>query len=85
MRKYYKYEPTAVEVACGVTEDAVADMLPQALISAMGGIGGPIKVTLPADTGPALCTAVTRTVLGHSVFDFLGLNTLGMPVYGERF
>ena len=85
MRKRYKYTPNEIEVECGVTEDSVADTASRTLVTHVGGIGGRIKVTLPANTGPALCTAVTRTILGHLAFNFLGLNSLGMPVYGERF
>ena len=77
----YRFEPTEIEAACGVTAERVADLLPKVLIRT-----GPDwlrTVHLPPLTPPALCGAVTRTALGHSEYTFLGLNRLGMPMYGE--
>ena len=79
----YRFEPTEFEAACGVTTEQVANMLPKVLIRT-----GPDwlrTVHFPSLTPPALCGAVTRTALGHSDYVFLGLNHLGMPMYGELF
>ena len=77
----YRFEPTEIEAACGVTAEQVADLLPKVLIRT-----GPDwlrRVYFPSLVPPALCGAVTRTALGHSEYTFIGLNRLGMPVYGE--
>ena len=79
----YRFEPTEFEAACGVTTEQVADMLPKVLIRT-----GPDclrTVHFPPLARPALCRAVTRTALGHSDYVFLGLNRLGMPMYGEMY
>ena len=77
----YRFEPTEIEAACGVTAEQVADLLPKVLIRT-----GPDwlrTVHFPSLVPPVLCGAVTRTALGHSEYTFLGLNRLGMPMYGE--
>lgn len=78
----YKFEPTEIEVACGVTAEAVADMLTK--VAVRSGPSGYLRVILPILTPPSLCGAVTRAALGHDRYEFGGLNYLGMPVYIER-
>lgn len=73
MARTIKHELTKTEIACGVTLDQVADLLPKALIRND-------RVILPADTSAALATSVARCALGRPV-DYAGRNQLGQPIY----
>ena len=77
----YRFEPTEIEAACGVTAERVADLLPKVLIRT--GPDGLRTLHFHPLVPLVLCGAVTRTALGHSGYTFLGLNRFGMPMYGE--
>lgn len=67
---------TDIEKQCGVDAEQVTTAAAQAYVFEDGE-----RVALAANLGPALAGAAARHKLGRAV-SFLGLNTLGMPVYG---
>ena len=71
--RVYTLELTETELACGVTLDQVADVMPRVLVR-----DG--RLFLPANTPPALGKAVARCVFADEPHSFIGI-TLGMPVY----
>lgn len=64
---------TDTEIACGITLDQVAELLPKVLIRNN-------RVIVPADTPPALATSVARCAFGEPAV-YTGHNELGLPVY----
>lgn len=72
--KNYTLELSEVEIACGVTLDQVARELPRVLVR-----DG--RVYIDGNVGPALAGATARAALGAPAA-FVGLNQLGMSVYG---
>ena len=70
---HYTLELTETELACGVTLEQVADVLPRVLVR-----DG--RLFLPANTPPALGNAVARCVFAGEPHTFSGF-ALGMPVY----
>ena len=70
---HYTLELTEIELACGVTLEQVADVLPRVLVRDS-------RLFLPANTPPALGKAVARCVFADKPHTFSGF-ALGMPVY----
>ena len=64
---------TEIELACGVTLEQVADVMPRVLVR-------DDRLFLPANTSPALGKAVARCVFADKPHTFTGLS-LGMPAY----
>jgi len=64
---------TDTEIACGVTLEQVAELLPKVLLRND-------RVILPEDTPPALATSTARCAFGEPAV-FAGHNQLGQPVY----
>lgn len=77
MTKPIDHELTEIEIACGVTLAQVAELRPKGLFILEG-----TRFVLPADTAPALGTAVARFAFG-ALAEFAGLNQLGQPVYRQ--
>lgn len=73
MARSINHTLTETEVACGVTLDQVADLLPKVLLRND-------QVILPADTPPALAASVARCALGEKAV-YTGSNLLGHLVY----
>jgi hypothetical protein len=71
------FELSDTEVACNVKMNAVELAAKIGLVSADGQ-----KFTAPNSAGPALAGAAARYRLGAPV-DFLGLDMLGLAVYGK--
>lgn len=67
------HELTEIEIACGVTLEQVAEMLPRVLVRDR-------RVIVPADTPPALAISVARCALGETAV-YSGHNRLGLLVY----
>lgn len=72
---HYVHTLTEIEIACGVTLEEVARVLPQVYLIKDTG-----KVVLPRFTPPALAGSVARCAMKVPC-EFIGLNTLGLPVY----
>lgn len=68
------FQLTDTEIDCGVTMSDINTMTNRALVL------GPGRIILPENTGPALCSATARRMLGRPA-TFVGLNRLGQPVY----
>lgn len=68
----YKLELTEIEVVCGVTLDAVEELLPKVLVRGY-------KVVLPSDASPALAGATARCALAAPA-EYVGMFN-GCPVY----
>lgn len=73
MTRSIKHELTDTEIACGVTLDQVAELLPKVLVRNN-------RVIVPEDAPPALATAVARCAFGEPAV-YTGHNQLGQPVY----
>lgn len=72
----YVHALTPLEVACGVTLEQVAHILPKVRLQNDGR-----AVLLPKDLGPALAASVARCALaGPAEFEYLNN---GYPVYGK--
>lgn len=72
----YKLELTEIEVACGVTLEQVAEVLPKVLMRNNACI-------IPGDVGPALAGAVARCAFAEPA-EFLAMNGLGQSIYVPR-
>ncbi|MET4703055.1 hypothetical protein [Frigoribacterium sp. UYMn621] len=70
----YIHTLTALETACGVTLEQVAEILPKVLVMKDG------AVMLPHGIGPALASSVARCALGSPAL-YVGCNTPGYPIY----
>lgn len=71
-----KHELTDTEIACGITLEQVAEVLPKTLVQ-------PDRAILPAGTAPALASSVARCVFGEPAV-YAGHNDLGLPVYQRQ-
>lgn len=67
-------ELSPIELACGVTLEAVQRSSDRAYVDGSG------VIVLDVDTAPALAGAAARAIVGAPV-DFLGLNRLGNPLF----
>lgn len=73
----YTLELTPIEIACGVTLEQVADLMPKILLR-----DG--RAYLPENTPPALCGAVARCAFGGPA-QFVGISkATGYPIYEPR-
>ena len=72
--KIYTHTLTEVEIACGVTLDQVADVLPECYMSLNE------KLVLPANTPPALASSVARAAFAGAPVEFVRIWE-GCPVY----
>lgn len=73
---HYTHSLTAIEEACGVTLDQVAEMLPKCRVFDNG-----TAITLPANTGPALAGSVARCAFGGKRGEFSGMALGTLPTY----
>ena len=73
----YVHTLTEGEIACGVTLERVAEILPQGLFLQVGTYSG---FMLPKLTPPALASSVARCAFGGQEVEFCHL-TQGYPVY----
>lgn len=76
MARSIKHKLTDIEIACGVTLEQVADLLPKVLVR-----DG--RAIVPKDTPPALSASVARCALGEKAV-YTGHNQLGQPVYRRQ-
>lgn len=75
MTHVYHHELTPTEMACGVSLEQVAGLLPKVLL-----FDGGTAVALPESTPPALASSTARCALKQPAV-FAGFNQLGHPVY----
>ena len=73
----YTHTLTEGEIACGVTLERVAEILPQGLFLSVGTYSG---FMLPKLTPPALASSVARCAFAGASVEFSHL-TEGYPVY----
>lgn len=71
----YTHTLTEIEEACGVTLEAVAELLPKGLLISAGS-----RFILPANVAPALAGSTARCAFGKPA-EFDGLNLLSQPIY----
>lgn len=76
MTKNYSHELSPIEIACNVTLEQVAELLPKVLLIESG-----TKVVFPVNTGAALASSTARCAFAGEAADFAGLNQLRQPVY----
>lgn len=72
------FELTDIEVQCGVTLEAVRELLPKVLFR---DVQQHQRAVFPLYTGAALASATARAGFGVRA-KFCGMNELGQPVYG---
>ena len=70
----YIHTLTPLEIACDVTLEQVAEILPQVQLMTNA------RVMLPANMGPALAGSVARCALGGPA-QYLGMSLNVYPVY----
>lgn len=70
----YTHVLTEIDLACGVTLEAVADTLTKCLVRGD-------TVIMPADVSPAVAFSTMRAAFANAPFEFVGLNSFSQPVY----
>lgn len=71
----YTHTLTEIEEACGVTLEAVAEVLPRAYV-----FDSAAAIMLPKDTPPALCSSTARCAFAGAEVEFSHIKK-GYPIY----